>query len=306
DDDDATGDDDDATSDDDDATGDDDDSAAAVDADGDGFSTLDDCDDADPNVFPGAPESCAAAIDNDCDPSTDCQGACAPAITYAASCTGSTTFAGPAPLVLWDFEDNTALLADASSNGYDGSATGGLTASSPGWIGDAGDFASAYGEVNAGAPNAWTSSQWINLDALPTEDYAMLAANGNGSAGYTGWAVVVSGAGMPGAYVESGNSAQETLILGSDAVCTGGWVHVAATWDAGTLSVYVDGVLAVSTVAPFSSILAGSLPFVVGYDMNQNRRWVDGALDEVMLVDSVLSGGDIAALASDGFCGLGL
>jgi hypothetical protein len=74
----------------------------------------------------------------------------------------------------------------------------------------------------------------------------MLAANGNGTAGYTGWAVVISDDGCPGACVENGNGGQETVLLGPDAVCTGGWVHVAATWDSGTPSVYA----ACSTTSP--------------------------------------------------------
>ena len=220
--------------------------------------------------------------------------------------TGVGTYAGPAPLLLWDFEDDQSLLADASGNGYSGSDTGSWTPDPSGWLGGAADLSSAYGTVNAGAPLAWTSSQWVNLDALPTEDYAMLAANGNGAVGYTGWAVVVNGAGMPGAYVEDGNGAHETLILGSDPVCVGGWVHVAATWELGTLSVYLDGELAVSTVAPFQAILAGSLPFVVGWDANQQRRYVDGQLDDVALFDSALSAADIAAIAADGYCSVGL
>ena len=66
DDDDATADDDDATADDDDATADDDDSAGPIDADGDGSFADEDCDDSDPNNFPGNIESCDNA-DNDCD-----------------------------------------------------------------------------------------------------------------------------------------------------------------------------------------------------------------------------------------------
>ena len=44
----------------------DDDSAAALDADGDGYSPPEDCDDTDPSVHPGAPEQCDA-IDHDCE-----------------------------------------------------------------------------------------------------------------------------------------------------------------------------------------------------------------------------------------------
>ena len=67
-DDDSTGDDDSAG--DDDTLGDDDtqgdDDSAQIDADGDGFGSSEDCDDSDPETWPGAPEQCDGE-DNDCD-----------------------------------------------------------------------------------------------------------------------------------------------------------------------------------------------------------------------------------------------
>ncbi len=40
---------------------------APVDADGDGFTSADDCDDTDPDVYPGAPEVCGDGVANDCE-----------------------------------------------------------------------------------------------------------------------------------------------------------------------------------------------------------------------------------------------
>jgi hypothetical protein len=38
-----------------------------TDVDGDGFDSIDDCDDGDADIYPGAAEDCSDGIDNDCD-----------------------------------------------------------------------------------------------------------------------------------------------------------------------------------------------------------------------------------------------
>jgi hypothetical protein len=75
DDDDAAPDDDDAAPDDDDVVFPDDDDATGVDNDFDGYTDIDDCDDNDPLINPGAPEFCDA-VDNNCDDSIDEGGVC--------------------------------------------------------------------------------------------------------------------------------------------------------------------------------------------------------------------------------------
>ena len=75
DDDDAAPDDDDAAPDDDDLIFPDDDDITGVDNDLDGYTDIDDCDDNDPLIHPGAPEVCDT-VDNDCSGSVDDNGAC--------------------------------------------------------------------------------------------------------------------------------------------------------------------------------------------------------------------------------------
>ena len=300
-DDDSVGDDDDSVANDDDSAGDD---AASLDGDGDGYPAATDCDDTEASIHPGADEVCADAVDDDCDPTTDCQGACASAWTYTAPC-GAATYAGPAPLLHWSFDASGSLLADSSGNSYGGTASG-TWGSVPGWLGSAGDLDEAYGEVELGAPLAWTSAQWIRLDALPDEDFAFVASNGNGTTSWTGWSVVIDSTGRAAGLVEGGASAQETFVTDPTPLCTQGWVHVALTWELGDVTLYVDGAVVGSATTSFTAIPDGELPFVVGWDGNQERRELDGRLDDLALWDSALSAADIAALVADGFCGNGL
>ena len=60
---------------------------ADVDADEDGFTLCDDCDDANESINPDAEEVCGDEVDNDCDGDTDCSDAdCADAAVCAPSC----------------------------------------------------------------------------------------------------------------------------------------------------------------------------------------------------------------------------
>lgn len=45
--------------------------SGVVDADGDGYDSLEDCDDTNPDIYPGAVEVCDDTIDNDCDTTID-------------------------------------------------------------------------------------------------------------------------------------------------------------------------------------------------------------------------------------------
>ena len=119
DDDDSVADDDDSAGDDDDSAGDDDDSAGPVDGDGDGVTDDLDCDDADPNNYPGNTEVCDGQ-DNDCD---------------------SGTFADP------DGE------VDGDGDGYGTTSTSYTGCSAPaGYVSSSSDCDDSYGTVYPGAP----------------------------------------------------------------------------------------------------------------------------------------------------------
>jgi hypothetical protein len=273
-----------------------------ADNDQDGVNSSEDCDDNNAAVYPGAPESCDDAIDNDCDPTTDCQGFCVDSVQYEDSCETTSGFTGPVPVLHWTGDGSRNQLTDVSGNGWNGAQTG-TWSMTPGVVGDAQvlDGSTAYASVDPGDQVSWTSSQWVRMDQL-TGSNTFLSSNGNGFTYYSGWGVLLDTQGRPGTYVESGLSSQETSIWDTEATCTGGWTHIAASWESGTLRLYVNGVMVNSVNPGFNTILYGQNPFVFGYDINQSIRWLDGAMDEVALWDSRLSDAQIAELFEDGAC----
>jgi len=131
DDDDSVGDDDDSVGDDDDSVGDDDDSTA-VDADGDGVDATADCDDNDPNNYPGNTEVCDGQ-DNDCanGPDADAAGEVDGDSDGSLSCVDCDDADGanyPGNTEVCDGQDNDCVNgADAAGGEVDGDSDGSLS-----------------------------------------------------------------------------------------------------------------------------------------------------------------------------------
>lgn len=95
-----------------------------------------------------------------------------------------------------------------------------------------------------------------------------------------------------------GNASSNTSIASVGVVNDGGWHHVAATRDAtsGTLCLYLDGVLEVVTNGPTGAQTA--LTGLALGRLNSGGGYYAGALDEVLLYDTVLNAAQIAVLAN--------
>ena len=79
------------------------------------------------------------------------------------------------------------------------------------------------------------------------------------------------------------------------------WYHVAGTWGAGGINIYVDGVLMGSN--PYT----GPVPNVVNYSLLGRSSWpnsvTDGLIDEFSLYSRALSASEIAAIYAAGATG---
>ena len=93
---------------------------------------------------------------------------------------------------------------------------------------------------------------------------------------------------MAGVTPQSGGSPARARVI----LPTNAWSHVAVTYDSRNLRFYVNGRQVSSTTA--SALNRGSSLFWIG--KNQWGQVFDGAIDEVVVYDKVLSADDLAAM----------
>ncbi len=95
--------------------------------------------------------------------------------------------------------------------------------------------------------------------------------------------------------VRSGNGSAYTSVAAP--VEADVWVHVAATYDGATLTLYIDGSEAGSVDAP-TPWDSGENLFIGGDPGCGGRNWYTGAVDDLWIFDHVLSEGEVMGLMS--------
>jgi len=86
------------------------------------------------------------------------------------------------------------------------------------------------------------------------------------------------------------------ILAGTTALTTGRWYHVAATYDGTTAQLYLDGMAEGSTAATFATSAFAMYLFKVGALF----PWLNGALDDVMVLSTVLSQSEVQQVAANG------
>ncbi|MBI4908532.1 MAG: LamG domain-containing protein [Acidobacteria bacterium] len=97
------------------------------------------------------------------------------------------------------------------------------------------------------------------------------------------------------------------VVSANGAVPLNTWTHVAATYDApsGLVSVYINGTLRNSIVAPFHAVFDNTQPMLIGAsDSGSNvRDYFNGLIDEVEVFNRVLTAGEIQGIVSSANAG---
>jgi large repetitive protein len=138
---------------------------------------------------------------------------------------------------------------------------------------------------------AFTLEAWANLAVRNSTRYVL--SKGTTTTGMHLYAV----SGIPTLRVST--SSTTATLSAPAAPAAGTWHHLAATFGAGTATLYVDGV-AVKTVAVAGTLRTSPLALTAGrYSGSSSNQWT-GRLDELAVYDRALTGAELAAHATAG------
>ena len=203
----------------------------------------------------------------------------------------------------WTFDEGSGAVAhDHSGNGHDGQISGGSWITSGRFGGalhlDEGAFVSVDNFPDA--TSSWSVSAWVRLtDATPsTEVYKTVLSTETELEG--GWEMNIDRSmAQPGAHFGywEGPVVADYYIVTCYCMAFGEWTHIAATVDAaaGTLSVYVGGVLGASMPVTHT-ILPGSSTLYMGKWTGLGRLLV-GDLDDTLVYSRALFPAEVAELS---------
>ena len=276
-----------------------------------GFAPIGDCDESDPAVSPDAVESCVDEVDNDCNPATTCGPFCADNLPTMMECSALAPTL-PEPLVYYTFDAADrmdATIFDVSMTAFDGTTSGGVTFEPSDIGGDGIVLDGASGRVSGAdppKPTTLTFAAWVRPASVPTDRSHPFLQLGNGPTGWTGVGLGIQTNGTLSVTNEGGTSALETGLTTVAPVCVDRWTHIVATFDGADLRIYRNGVLDNQVASAATTIAWGTNGLELGRHTQFMDHYFDGALDEVVVWDTVLDDTEILSLFELGACGMGL
>ncbi len=242
-----------------------------------------DCDDSNPAVHPGAREVCDN-IDNNCNGQVDEAGL------------------KPGMVSWWPGEGN----ANDATGSHDGVLRDGVTFDPAGEVGKAFSFNGDYVEVPDSPSLRFTSQYtleaWIEPKHLNSVQQIM--SKWSFAAGNFAYEMGIYPNGALRADVSGTGSTYGELISPPNLLSMGSWAHVAVTFSAGVLDLYINGNLAAThDMTPITSIYPGTTDLFLGV-ANGGVQYFNGLIDEPATYNRALSAAEIKARYQAGSGGL--
>jgi hypothetical protein len=225
-----------------------------------------------------------------------CGGTGSCVVTLTAATTVTATFAPNGPVAEYGFNETSGTTArDTSGYAHHGTISG-ATRTSQGRFGNALAFDGADDRVTVSdAPrldlgSSGTMAAWVRLDRLGRWHGIIAKGSVNDDAKHN-YAIEVTPANVLRCIL--GNGASFVRVDSSATLVAGRFYHVACTWTATRVDVYIDGVLSRSMSHALSPA-GNTAPLFLG-QFGGNADRLDGRIDEVRVYGRALSVSEIRA-----------
>lgn len=211
--------------------------------------------------------------------------------------------APPAGLTGWWTGDGANVVASPDLAGINAGALNGTVTYAAGRVGNAFGFpglGSSFVNIpNAAALNSTTATWSFWIRSTQTGDYIGLVGKHDAAVSYNGVTIQMH-QGLP--RVEIKANPATTLMTGTRRLNDGQWHHVALSFQSGGASVlYVDGIQQSTATAP--TFTFGATPLRFGKLLDAFWAPLNGQLDEVQIVNRVLTPAEIQAAVNAGAAG---
>ncbi len=207
------------------------------------------------------------------------------------------------PIAYWKFDEGTGTAANDSAGTNPGTVYGAKWLD--GRVGKALRFDGLDDYVDCGnaavlAPEQMTIAFWMFAEGRP--EYQRILGKGSESGNFVGQDYIFSTASDGRVEFTFGQSfSQRVTVRCKDKVPVGRWVHIAATRDRSTVSLYVDGLL--ENTASYSFVpVAGNRHLFIGSIGSPPYAWegrFKGQIDDVRIYDKALSTEEVLRLCHE-------
>ena len=258
-------------------------------------------------------------LDNDCDDEVDTVAAdcemfepdCLPQNVCAMLCGVAPDVCQPGPPELpepslyYGFDDRFEdQVFDGGAASTDGTSIGALF-EPIGVVGDAMVFDGRGTSLTAVflPPRTYTISFWLAPFSLPEDTVSVLRLGGG--AGASGVNVTPHPDASIG-YTTGGEEPESVTTLQAQPICQNVWSHIAITFRAEEVQLFIDGALAATSDAATRQFGPGTAPMQLGREGPDAEVYFHGAIDEFVVWDDVFNDEQVASVFTAGGCGQGI
>ncbi|MFA7402346.1 MAG: Ig-like domain-containing protein, partial [Pelobacteraceae bacterium] len=210
---------------------------------------------------------------------------------------------------LWHLDGN---WQDYSGNGNHGTPNNGaaftaerIEGAAAGSFDGVNDYASIADSAGLDVTTAMTLEAWIKPNDVSSSRQIISKYGASGNYSYQ---IGLAATGQIRCDISGNGSTVDSLVSTNAPITLNAWQHVAATFNAGALKLYVNGVEVASKTSTITALKAGTTPLNIGRDP-AGQYFFNGLIDEVAVykraltmeeIQSHLSAAPVVSLASPG------